>query len=358
MAAVGDLAFGRAPLDGFWGDRPCVDSLRLRLARSDSAARGAGRRIGLEGFYRWAGPRLGPEELGRLPAELVPDAAAALAAVSGYRRAFELLAARAASPTRAARRSAPAGCSRSAARSRGLFFPALVRFLLPSAEQRLDEPPSPAAWEPAMLALHAYRLAGHEAGTTHVAAAIVSTIVRDQIGRIGRRSLPAYRPREWGALRPRGRWRPSTGRWWPSSACSSPSSGGPTSGRGPRAGARPTRSRSSGASPRPWARAAGRPTTSSSTTAWPWPHATRFWATPRALARPWPRAEPPTSSSPRAIVFRARSNGAPSTGTPRRSWARRSPATSRGCWSACATPPIPRSSARPTGAAPTCAAGC
>ena len=53
-----------------------------------------------------------------------------------------------------------------------------------------------------MLALHAYRLAGHEAGTTHVAAAIVSTVVRDQIGRLGRRSVPTYRPRDWGAPPP------------------------------------------------------------------------------------------------------------------------------------------------------------
>ena len=49
-----------------------------------------------------------------------------------------------------------------------------------------------------MLALHAYRLAGHDAGCTHVAAAIVSTIVRDQVARIARRAVPALRPREWG----------------------------------------------------------------------------------------------------------------------------------------------------------------
>ncbi len=199
-AAVGDLAFARAPLDGFWGDRPCVDALRLRLARSDSGHE-AQARIGLEGFYPWAGPRLGAQEVDRLPADLVPDAAAAVAAVSGYRRAFELVAACAASSP-ASDEVAHTG-RRLALRCAlgGLFFPSLVRFLLPAVEERL-EPPSPEAWEKAMLALHAYRLAGHEAGTTHVAAAIVSTIVRDQIGRIGRRSLPYYRPRAWGAPPP------------------------------------------------------------------------------------------------------------------------------------------------------------
>jgi len=201
VAQVGDLALGRAPLEGFWGDRPCLDALRLRLARSD-ASEEVRSQIGLEGFYRWAGPRLGPEELGGVPGDLVPDAIAAVAAVSGYRRAFEVLAARAA--------SAPASDEaidtgrRLALRCAlgGLFLPSLVPFLLPSAAARFTEPPLSAVWEPAILALHAYRVAGHEAGATHVAAAIVSTIVRDQIGRFGRRSLPAYRPREWGAPPP------------------------------------------------------------------------------------------------------------------------------------------------------------
>jgi hypothetical protein len=200
VSTVGDLAFGRSPLDGFWGDRPCVDALRLRLARSDAGPE-VRSRIGLEGFYVWAGPRLGAAEMDRLPGDLVPEAATAVAAVSGCRRAFELVAARAASP--AAGREVLETGGRLALRCAlgGLFSPSLVRFLLPSMEERL-EPPSPEAWEKAMLALHAYRLAGHEAGTTHVAAAIVSTIVRDQIGRIGRRSLPSYRPREWGAPPP------------------------------------------------------------------------------------------------------------------------------------------------------------
>ena len=201
VAEVSALARGRATLEGFWGDRPCVDALRLRLARSAPAADVVAR-MGWEGFYWWAGPRLGPEELRRVPAELLPDAAAALAAAQGCRRAFELLAARAPSPDPSgeavrARRLLALRCAVS-----GLFFPALVRFLLPPAAQRHEEPASATAWEPAMLALHAYRRAGHEAGTTHVTAAIVSTIVRDQIGRIARRSLPEYRPREWGALPP------------------------------------------------------------------------------------------------------------------------------------------------------------
>ena len=141
-----------------------------------------------------------------MPAELLPDAAAAVAAAHGYRRAFELLATTAASsdPSGEALRQARLLALRCALS--GLFFPGLVRFLLPKAAPWLDEPVSAAAWEPALLALHAYRLVGHEAGATHVAAAIVSTVVRDQIGRIARRSLPGYRPREWGAppLTPEG----------------------------------------------------------------------------------------------------------------------------------------------------------
>jgi hypothetical protein len=200
VARVGELASGRAPVAGFWGDEPCVDALRLRLARSGTADDIVAR-IGFEGFYAWAGPRIGPEELGRMPPDLVPDAAAAVAATSGYRRAFELVAVRAAS-------SLPGDEALHASRLLalrcalgGTFFPSLVRFLIPPIGERLDRP-SPEAWEPALLALHAYRLAGHEAGTTHVAAAVVATVVRDQIARMARRSQPDYRPREWGAPPP------------------------------------------------------------------------------------------------------------------------------------------------------------
>jgi hypothetical protein len=203
VARIRDLAFGRAPIDGFWGDSASVDALRLRLCRNGLFATAG---LGWEGFYWWAGPRLGPEELGRMPPELLADAAAAVAATHGYRRAFELLATLAASsdPGGEAHRLARLLALRCALS--GVFLPGLVRFVLPPAAHRLAEPAPAAAWEPAMLALHAYRLAGHEAGTTHVAAAIVATVVRDQIGRIARRSLPAYRPREWGAppLTPEG----------------------------------------------------------------------------------------------------------------------------------------------------------
>jgi hypothetical protein len=197
VAEVGDLAFGRAPVQGFWGDSPSVDALRLRLARATPTDRGVAR-LGFLGFYWWAGARLGPEELGCLPAELLPDAAAAVASSQGYRRAFELLAARAASgePGGEADRLSRLLALRCALS--GLFFPALVRFLLPPAAQRAEGPAAPGAWEPAMLALHAYRLAGHDAGCTHVAAALVSTIVRDQVARIARRAVPELRPREWG----------------------------------------------------------------------------------------------------------------------------------------------------------------
>jgi hypothetical protein len=201
VSEVSDLAFGPAPLEGFWGDQPCVDSLRLRVARS-SPKDDVAASLGWEGFYAWAGSRIGPDELSRLPAELLPDAAAAVAAVHGYRRAFELLAARASSPDASGEalrvtRLLALRCALS-----GLFFPALVRFLLPTASARIEESASASAWEPAMLALHAYRLSGDVAGATHVAAAIVSTMAREQFGRIARRSLPAYRPRAWGAPPP------------------------------------------------------------------------------------------------------------------------------------------------------------
>jgi hypothetical protein len=200
VAEVSDLAFGPSPFEAFWGDQPCVDSLRLRLCRSVPADDVA-ETLGWEGFYTWAGARLGPEEMNRLPAELLPDAAAAVAAGHGYRRAFELLVPRASSPESGGEvvrviRLLALRCALS-----GLFFPSLVRFLLPQAARRAEEHPS-AAWEPAILALHAYRLSGHAAGTTHLAAAIVSTVVRDQVGRIARRSLPEFRPREWGAPPP------------------------------------------------------------------------------------------------------------------------------------------------------------
>ena len=188
-----------------------------------------------------------------------------------------------------------------------------MRFLLPSAAQRLAEPPAAGAWEPAMLALHAYRLAGHEAGATHVAAAIVATVVRDQIGRIARRSLPAYRPREWGAPPPTPEGEAEhrqvvtlvgvllTQLWW---TYKQP---------WPEVGVRPTRSRSNAGSRRPSARAEGRPTTCSWTTAWRLPHATRSWATPRAPAPPWPPPGPPKYSCPRAIASRAPSRAVRST---------------------------------------------
>jgi hypothetical protein len=200
---IRDLALGRAPIDGFWGDSASVDAIRLRLCRNGLAAEA---RLGWEGFYWWAGPRLGPEELGRMPAELLADAAAAVAATHGYRRAFELLATLAASSDAGGEALRLARLLSLRCALSGVFLPALVRFLLPPAAQRLAGPEAAGAWEPAMLALHAYRLAGHEAGTTHMAAAIVATVVRDQIGRIAGRSLPAYRPREWGAppLTPEG----------------------------------------------------------------------------------------------------------------------------------------------------------
>jgi hypothetical protein len=202
VARVGDLASGRAPLSGFWGDEACVDALRLRLARS-GLGEGTVARIGLEGFYAWAGPRLGPEEIARVPAELLPDAAAAVVSTAGYRRALELVAARepASEPCAIARRTMRLLALRCALG--GLFFPSLVGHLIPGATERPDDAPASTAWEPALLALHAYRLAGHEAGATHLAAAIVSTLVRDQIGRMGRRVVPGYRPREWGAPAPR-----------------------------------------------------------------------------------------------------------------------------------------------------------
>ena len=205
VADIRYVALGRTPLDGFWGDSAGVDALRLRLCRSGCSSEVIAR-LRWEGFYWWAGPRLGYEELARLPAELLPDAAAAVAAAYGYRRAFEQLANTAASsdPGGEALRLARLLALRCALL--GFFYPGLVRFLLPEAVQRLEEPAAAAVWEPAMLALHAYRLRGHESGATHVAAAIVATLVRDQIGRIARRSLPAYRTREWGAppLTPEG----------------------------------------------------------------------------------------------------------------------------------------------------------
>jgi len=75
----------------------------------------------------------------------------------------------------------------------------MVRCLLPPAGRRSGKPAEvEGAWAPAILALHAYRAAGHEAGLTHVAAAVLATIVRDQVQKTASRTLPDYAPREWG----------------------------------------------------------------------------------------------------------------------------------------------------------------
>ena len=193
---VGDLALGTTPLDGFWGDSDVADALRLRLCRSRTEAEP---KVRWEAFYWWAGRRLGAAEIARMPAHLVPDAAAALVSIHGYRRTFELLAPRLSVPAAEGEVAETAGRLALRCALSGAFSPAMVRCLLPPAGRRSGKPAEvEGAWAPAILALHAYRAAGHEAGLTHVAAAVLATIVRDQVQKTASRTLPDYAPREWG----------------------------------------------------------------------------------------------------------------------------------------------------------------
>jgi hypothetical protein len=197
-AGVESVALGWDALDAFWGDCGVTDFLRLRLCVGSSDA-GPKPKVTWPSFFWWAGRRLAGEGVRELPLDLVPASAAALLSVEGPRRAFEVLLpvfvrTDLGAPGREAARRLALRCA-----AAGTFAPAMVRFLLPAPERRSGPRPEvEAAWEPALLALHAYRAAGHDAGLTHVAAAVVATVVRDQVAAVGRRAVPGFTLREWG----------------------------------------------------------------------------------------------------------------------------------------------------------------
>jgi hypothetical protein len=189
------LALGGDPTGEMWGEDPAADLLRLRRLRWRSTPAlpppGWGR------FLAWAGARLETAPLGKLPPPLARVAAASLAAVRGYRGAFEALIHRGRIATAWAR---PLAIVALRCALDGVFLPQLVAFLLPRSRRREADGSDP--WAPALLALHAYHVQHNVAGIVHLTAALVAADLRERlVGFAGRETTTVLR-RRWGARLP------------------------------------------------------------------------------------------------------------------------------------------------------------
>jgi len=189
------LVAGEAEPGALWGEDPAADTLRLRWLRS--APDGARPAASWGRFLGWAGARLETAPLGKLPPELARAATASLAAVRGYRGAFQGL-------TQRGRLPAAFGeaLSRVALRCAldGVFLPQFIAYLLPRSRRRGPDGFDP--WGPALLALHAYHLHHNVAGLVHLTAALVAAELRERLVAFASRATAAFLRRPWGARLP------------------------------------------------------------------------------------------------------------------------------------------------------------
>ena len=197
LRALRAVALGEEPVSQLWGEDPAADALRLRLLRSPTPTRLDAIVWGL--FLKWAGERLEDAPLTKLVPGLAPVVVASLAAVRGYRGAFETLAARSSLSTtfmdplaRVALRCALAGA----------FLPALVPYLMqrPRGHRRDDTGREP--WSAALLALHAYHDHRRVAGIVYLTAAAVAADLRERLVTFAGRETAAVLRRRWWARLP------------------------------------------------------------------------------------------------------------------------------------------------------------
>jgi hypothetical protein len=185
-------ALARGEAGALWGDSAAVDALRLRHLRAGSEP--APPAITWGRFLSWAGHRLEGAPLAKLPPALARVATASVAAVRGYRGAFEALAMRSRAPAALAE---PLALVALRCALEGVFLPHFVACLMPRTRRRDAEGFDP--WAPALLALHAYHAHHNVAGVVHLTAALASADVRERLVAFAGREASAVLRRRWGA---------------------------------------------------------------------------------------------------------------------------------------------------------------
>jgi len=191
------LAFGDEPLAGFWGDDPVVDALRARILRGFPGGTSATPPVRWDGFLGWAGARLADGLLASAPRDTLPACAASLAAAGGCAFALDALLARA--PQLGEQSFDVLSLLALRAAMGGSFRPGSIPWLIPAttALQR-TEVRGRSGWASALLALRAYREAGHSSGVACLTAALAATWFRERFRAVAREGGLTIPPRPWG----------------------------------------------------------------------------------------------------------------------------------------------------------------
>ena len=185
-----------AHFPGFWGEDGAVDALRLRRLAGTSAAEAP-----WEGFLEWAGRALFQRN-DPLPEDVLPAAAAAMAASAGWRRALDacLLRLPEGPLGRRAHRALSTLTLRVALED--ALVPAAVRWLIPGGDALSSEESEAwqtAPWRPALLSLRAYHEYGNDAGVVHLTAGLVASRFRRGFRTAARRRRLDVAVPCWGA---------------------------------------------------------------------------------------------------------------------------------------------------------------
>jgi hypothetical protein len=202
FAELRGLALGEIPLAALWGEDRAADGLRLRILRAvagEPEPELPEMRWGR--FLRWAGERLVPSPPSALPLRLLRVAAASLAAVGGYRFAFEALVPDVSAKPGAERFDVLSLLSLRAALE-DAFVPAFVEWLVPAGALRRAGVLPRDPWAGSLLAVRAFGEHGNIPAVVHLTAALLAADLRERVLTFAGREAASLWRRPWWARVP------------------------------------------------------------------------------------------------------------------------------------------------------------